>query len=196
MAEKKESDNTPEFEDNILVNKKRIAVIIGSKGKTKRKIEDRTKAKLTINSDTGNINIKAKDGLKLFMAQNVIKAISRGFNPKVAIKLTYPENQFDLIKITDYVNSKNALHRVKGRVIGRGGKSRETIEELTETSIVIFGKTVGIIGEYRGVMLAKEAITSLINGSPHSNVFKWLEKEHVKRSQNKLLKMYGADLEK
>ncbi len=189
----KSDDNQREFEDNIKVGDKRIAVVIGKKGSTKREIEERTGAKLTINSETGNVNIKAEDGLKLFTALNVVKAISRGFNPKVAIKLTSAEYQFDIIRITDYVSSKNALYRVRGRIIGTNGRSRKKIEELTDTNMVIFGKTVGIIGDYRGAKLAKEAITDLIEGSPHSTVFKWLEREHVKRSQDKLLEMYGAN---
>ena len=67
--------------------------------------------------------------------------------------------------------------RLKGRIIGKGGKSREEIEHLTNTYICIYGKTVGIIGEVAWTALARQAVGMLIDGSMHRTVYKFLERK-------------------
>ena len=69
------------------------------------------------------------------------------------------------------------MERLKGRVIGKGGKSREEIERLTETHISIYGKTISIIGETMQVSLARDALAMLLNGSMHKTVYQFLEKK-------------------
>ena len=61
----------------------RVPVLIGEKGKTKRLIEKLTKSKLNISSN-GNVTI-ISENLK---SRDIVEAIGRGFNPKIAIKLT------------------------------------------------------------------------------------------------------------
>ena len=43
--------------------------------------------------------------------------------------------------------------------------------------ICVYGKTVGIIGNHENLFLAKKAVESLLSGSPHSSVFKYLERK-------------------
>jgi len=69
------------------------------------------------------------------------------------------------------------MRRLKGRVIGADGKTRRIIEDMTETYVTVYGKTIGIIGETSNVSLARRAIESLLRGSPHSSVYKWLENQ-------------------
>ena len=38
-----------------------------------------------------------------------------------------------------------------GRVIGKDGSTRKTIEDLTNTDICVYGKTVSIIGDFDDV---------------------------------------------
>ena len=79
--------------------------------------------------------------------------------------------------MAEYVGKSNdAMIRLKGRVIGRDGKSRKLIEELTECSISVFGKTISIIGSAESAAAARQAVESLLRGSTHANVYKWLEK--------------------
>ena len=67
--------------------------------------------------------------------------------------------------------------RLKGRVIGQEGKSRKIIEGLTETYISVYGKTISIIGQAENVSVARRAIESLLAGSNHATVYRWLEKK-------------------
>ena len=75
-------------------------------------------------------------------------------------------------------------------MIGAAGKSRKIIEELTETDICIFGKTIGIIGRAEDVTIARHAIESLLKGSTHSAVYRWLERQ---RRLFKTRKVFNVD---
>ena len=50
------------------------------------------------------------------------------------------------------------------------------MEELTNTSISVYGDTVSVIGDYVSVEYAREAINMLINGSRQRTVYTYLEK--------------------
>jgi ribosomal RNA assembly protein len=67
--------------------------------------------------------------------------------------------------------------RQKSRIIGTKGKARNSIEKMTNTNICVYGKTVCIIGKTETVVLAKQAVESLLTGAPHGNVYKRLEKQ-------------------
>jgi len=158
------------------IPKERIAVLIGKEGETKKQIESETKVKLRINSKEGDVFIEGSDAIGLYSSREVVKAIGRGFNPEIALLLLKQDYTLDLMNVNDFVKSKKQELRLKGRVIGAEGRCRKTIEELTETFICVYGKTIGIIGVADNVANARRAIESLLNGSPHSSVYKWLEK--------------------
>ena len=66
---------------------------------------------------------------------------------------------------------RNALIRIRSRLIGTGGKAKRNVERLTNTRITIYGKTISIIGNYEDIDRAREAIGKLMSGSPHGNVY-------------------------
>jgi ribosomal RNA assembly protein len=78
------------------------------------------------------------------------------------------------------------MKRLKGRVIGKEGKTRRIIEELTEADICVYGHTISIVGEIDQVAIAKEAVRMLIRGSLHGTVYRFL---HRKRRELKKKKM-------
>src|SRR3989338_2713910 len=165
-----------EFTYEIKIPKDRIAVLIGKSGETKKKIESETHIKLNINSKDCDVSISGEDALGLYTAREVVRAISRGFNPEYALQLLKSDYSFEVFNIIDYVGkNKNAILRLKGRIIGKEGKARRIIEELTEANLCVYGKTIGIIGEIENVSIARRAVQSLLSGAPHANVYKWLE---------------------
>ena len=164
------------MQEELKIPKERIAVLIGEKGNEKKRIQKRTNTKIIISSKEGDVLIEGEDSIDVMITRNIVKAVGRGFNPDVALALTNEENSFELINIHDFIGkSKNQEGRVKARVIGTDGRCRKKIENLTHTSIVVFGKTVGIIGKIEYVDLARRALEKLINGSPHNKVYKWIE---------------------
>lgn len=157
----------------------RIGALIGPHGKTKKRIEAAFQVDLTIDGETGNVDIKVKpdqpDVSVLFVARNMVRAIGRGFSPRNAFTLINEDYDFIVLDLEEYVGrSKNAQGRVKGRIIGKEGKSRAMIEELTECLVSVYGGTVGIIGPYEMLPVAKEAVEMLINGSFHKTVWNHL----------------------
>jgi ribosomal RNA assembly protein len=164
-----------EYSYELKVPKNRVAVIIGKEGSIKKEIEEATSTKLNIDSKEGDVFVSGEDALGLYTAREIIKAIGRGFNPEVAKLLLRQDYVFEVIDVSEFVKSKDAMVRLKGRVIGKEGKSRRLIEELTECNISVFGKTIGIIGLPEAAANARQAVESLLKGSTHANVYKWLE---------------------
>lgn len=163
-----------EFAYQVKVPHDRIAVLIGKKGEIKQKLMDETGVKIDVNSKEGEVTVSGEDALSLYSTREIIKAIARGFNPETAMLLLKQDYAFEMVNLPDYDNSTQ-FRRIKGRIIGKNGKSRMIIEEYTEAYISVYGKTVGMIGRTDSVHIARRAVEMLIKGSPHTNVYKWLE---------------------
>lgn len=178
-----------EYSYELKVPRSRVAVIIGKEGSVKKEIEESTSIKLNIDSKEGDIFVSGEDALGLYTAREMIKAISRGFNPDIAKLLLKPDYVFDVIDISEFAKSKEAMLRLKGRVIGKEGKARMLLEELAQCNISVFGKTISIIGFADSVAAARQAVEALLRGSPHSNVYKMLEKRRRELKRRKFMEM-------
>ncbi len=175
------------MEIEITIPDDRIGVLIGKGGEIKRRIEELTGCKLRISSETGVVKIECEDPYKFMRVQDVIKAVAHGFNPDVAMKLLEDDmTTLDIIDLTSYVSDKH-LQRVKGRIIGKEGSMRKTIEDLLNVHVSVYGKTVAILGDVESVAIAREAIEMLVEGAQHSTVIRFLER---KRRE---LKMRGME---
>ncbi len=170
------------YSNELKITKDRISVVIGKQGFTKRQIESKTKTKLNIDSKEGNVTISGGDSLDVYNTTNIITAIGRGFNPRIALLLLKENFVLEIIDIRDFSGrSKTRQIRIKSRVIGKKGKARSTIEEITGTHMSIYGKTVSVIGEVERAFIARRAVEMLLSGSKHSNVFSWLERQLDKK---------------
>ena len=178
--------------DYLKIPQNRVGALIGTNGDVKRSIEKLTGTILDIDSEEGTVYISPRedmeDPLGVWNANHIVKAIARGFNPEVAMKLIHDDIYLEIIKLPLYVGkSKKALARYKGRIIGKNGKTRELITELAEVDMAVYGKTVSLIGEMDNVLVAKEAIEMILNGSRHKSVYAFLEnkKETLKLKEFK-----------
>ena len=180
----------------LKIPRNRVGVLIGPEGSVKAEIEKRLKVRLKINSETGDVTISPQPGneypVSLFQAKEYVQAIGRGFSPERA-SLLLEDNEdvtLTIIDLREIVGrSASDIKRVKGRVIGRAGKMRRIIEELTETRISVFGHTISIIGKIESVEIAKEAITMLIKGSQHSTVNRFLHRKR-RELKRKMLELW------
>jgi ribosomal RNA assembly protein len=172
----------------VRIPRERIGVLVGPDGKTKHLIEEKLMVELQIESESGGVTVilskKARDPSQLFRAKDIVLAIGRGFSPEQAFRLLRNENEiFDFLDLRAiFGRSESDIKRVKGRVIGANGKTRRLIEELTDSSVVIYGHTIGFIGTFERVDVARNAVQMLINGSQHHTVYKYLQR---KRSEFK-----------
>lgn len=176
----------------LKIPRERIGVLIGPNGATKKYIERTLSVELEIESETGGVRVtlteNTEDPSLLFKAKDVINAIGRGFSPDLAFRLIRDEEAF--LNIIDlraiFGRSESDIKRVKGRIIGMDGKTRRIIEELTETSVCVYGHTVGLIGDIEQVQAAREAIQMLIRGSLHSTVYRFLHRKRRELKKRKL----------
>ena len=95
-----------------------------------------------------------------------------------------------MIDLTGLAETPQALERIRGRIIGKAGRSREQIEDMTGTYISVYGKTVAIIGFAEQIKTARTAIDMLLNGVPHETVFSFLDKKKREAKQDMLGSYY------
>ncbi len=179
--------------DEIKIPKERVAVVIGKSGSTKKEIEKNTKSKLIIDSNEGTVKFFSDDPITILQLKDIITAIGRGFNPRIALNLLKTDYVLEVIDVSDFGKTKKAKTRLKGRVIGEDGKARRTVENLTETDISVYGKTISIIGEIGQVSIAKRAVLSLLSGSPHSRVYSWLEKKRKELKHREMIALLDRE---
>jgi len=184
----------------VKIPKERIGVLIGPNGETKREIEENLNVRLEVNSGSGdvtiNLNEDSNDPFQLFRARDIVLAIGRGFSPQRAFRLM--RNEDDILTIIDlreiFGKNKSDIKRVKGRIIGKDGKTRRIIEESTETYISVYGHTVSIIGGVEGSRIAREAIDMLIRGSQHATVYRFLQRKRHELKKRELELWEGRPL--
>ncbi|MCL2143474.1 MAG: KH domain-containing protein [Methanomassiliicoccaceae archaeon] len=155
----------------------RVGIVIGNKGETKRMLSRTAGVKIDVDTE-GEVIIhddKAKDPLAALKLMDVIKAIGRGFSPERAMRLFQDDEYLEIIDLKEAGGRPNQLSRIRGRIIGHDGKTRELIEDLAGVSVSIYGNTVAMIGSSVGLPVAKHAIEMLLNGSEHSTVYRYLE---------------------
>lgn len=164
----------------LKIPAERVGVLIGKDGETKRALEDRTGITISVDSEEGDVEIDhthAKDQGRAMSALNVVQAIGRGFSPQKAFKLLDEDYFLEILDIRDYVGKKQEhVVRMRARIIGTRGRTRELIEELTGAFVSVYGTTVAIIGDALQMDVAKRAVDMLLSGSEHATVYHFLEK--------------------
>ncbi|TMI25701.1 RNA-processing protein [Candidatus Bathyarchaeota archaeon] len=184
---------------NAMIPRERVGVLIGPKGSVKSTIEQKLFVDLDIDSDTGSVYIGVKtsspDPSSALRAKDLVLAIGRGFSPSRAFSLFNDDYSFDIVDLHDYFGKNEAeIRRVDGRIIGREGKARRNLEELTGTLISVSGHTVSIIGTFESVSMAKDALEKLIEGRQHGTVYKFLRKKRGQVKKEKALGLWEGSV--
>lgn len=63
------------------------------------------------------------------------------------------------------------LSRAIGRIAGVGGKTKHAIENATRTRLVVANSKIHILGAFANIQIARDAVCSLILGSPPGKVY-------------------------
>jgi ribosomal RNA assembly protein len=173
----------------------RLGVLIGREGSTKSKVEAAFKARLLIQSESGLVEIVPRqdsdDPTLILRARDVVTAIARGFSPDRALSLVDDDIVLDVIDLREtFGRNERDIARLKGRVIGREGKIRRLIEEMTNAKVSVYGHTISMIGDYEKVTAAREAIELLLKGKQHSTVYKLLRKIKSESKKRETLELW------
>ena len=168
----------------IIIPEDRVGALIGKDGETKKLIEDKCNVKLSVDSEN-HVNIEGDEEHEFF-AESVVKAIGRGFSPKMALKLVDPDYMLHIFDLDDYATTKNGIIRLRSRIIGTGGKVKTAIEDATNSHIIVHGRTVSVIAKYDSIEYAKKAIDMILSGAKHSTLERYLSRVRRELFENRL----------
>ena len=177
------------------VPKNRIAVLIGKGGQTRKMLEEISGAELDIDSQTGEVMAEWKeepDPVVRMKMPDVVLAIGRGLAPSRAIQLIQDDVFLRMYDIREWVGRQpNQTRRMRSRLIGRNGRIRSLIEEISNCEMAIHGSTVLVIGDRDGITLAGPAIEGILRGSEHSTILHGLEQDRKRmRMQSRQLESF------
>nr|CAG4652147.1 EOG090X0D0V [Triops cancriformis] len=141
-------------------------------------VVEHLKMQIRFNLKTRQVEIRTcqstDDLANLQRAADFVKAFIYGFSVEDALALIRLDDLFvDSFEVKDVKSSLKGDHlsRAVGRLAGKGGRTKFTIENVTKTRIVVADTKIHILGSYQNIQLAKRAICSLILGSPPSKVY-------------------------
>ena len=130
-----------------------------------------------MNVKTRCVELKAspatRDAGALQKGEDFVRAFMLGFDLADAVALLRLDDLYiETFEVTDVKPLKgDHLGRAVGRIAGVGGKTRFAIENATRTRIVVADVKVHILGAFANIQIARDAVCSLILGTPPGKVY-------------------------
>jgi RNA-binding protein PNO1 len=138
---------------------------------------DHLKLQVRMNLKTRTVELKTNrnttDVGALQKGADFVKAFTLGFDVDDAIALLRLDDLYiETFEVKDVKTlTGDHLLRAIGRIAGKDGKTKFAIENATRTRIVLADSKIHILGGFTHIRMAREAVVSLILGSPPGKVY-------------------------
>ena len=114
------------------------------------------------------------NSLDEYSALKVFDAFNFGFSIKKALLLKQENFVFRKVHIKEF--TKRNLKDIAARLIGKHGKTRKTLSDISRCEVLVKEGEVGIVGYADDVDNVEVAIVNLIKGSKTANMYMYLER--------------------
>jgi RNA-binding protein PNO1 len=136
------------------------------------------KIDMRMNLKTKKVELKTtqatEDEGALQKSADFIQAFLLGFEVQDAVALLRLDDLYlECFEIKDVKQTLRGEHMSRGigRLAGKSGKTKFTIENATRTRIVIADQHIRILGSFQNIKIARDALCNLILGSPPGKVY-------------------------
>ncbi len=117
------------------------------------------------------------DALEEYNARTVMQAFARGFDLNTSCLLLGDDCYFESVDMKGLLKKSERVKRIKARVIGREGKTKEYVQEVSGAHVCIYGDTVSFIGTLGQIKTARAAMDTLLEGGTHNKAYIMMQKE-------------------
>ncbi|KAL4859178.1 Pre-rRNA-processing protein PNO1 [Chlorella vulgaris] len=153
-------------------------------------VTENLKLDMRMNLKTRKVEIKTTpatpDSGNLQRAADFIHAYILGFEVQDAIALLRLDDLYiECFEVKDVKTLRGEhMARCIGRMSGKNGKTKFTVENATRTRIVLADTRIHILGSFQNIRAARDSICALIMGSPAGKVYSKLHSVTTRLSQS------------
>ncbi len=169
--------------EQILIPSKRAKLLKEDKSLLKS-LEDMLSCKLSLHD---NVITAEGEPINEYSAKEVITAFGRGFGINQVRKLLSDDYFFSSINLKEALGKENRIRRIKARIIGTKGRTKEYISDVSGASISVFGNTVSFIGTIDEIKIAEAGVRVLIEGGTHKRAYRVIEAMRRRMKEGTLL---------
>lgn len=107
------------------------------------------------------------DPTAILSARNMLWMLSRSMPLEKAVRCFEDGVDCDIIKIKGLASKKDTFVKRRQRLLGHHGATLKVLELLTNTTIIIQGNTVAVLGTSKGVNTVRTVVTDCIAANIH-----------------------------